>query len=116
MNLTVLRTSHERARGVIGREPTSFDDVFLFTDTYPGDGFHMRGVAGSLDFVWLDKEFTVVGVTKAVVPETGTATALPGTSYAVEVAAGGADHYAVEKGRPWVALANHVLNPDRDGV
>ena len=39
MNLTVLNTESSRLRGVIGREPESPEDVFLFTEISPVQDF-----------------------------------------------------------------------------
>ena len=110
MEVNVLKTPQEKSRGVIGREPETFDEVFLFSGMYGGDSFHMRGVKGALDFVFLDKEFGVISVLRSVVPETGSATTPPNACYVVEMKAGGVDHYELNEGTPWVALTNYVLN------
>lgn len=109
MNLVPLRTLNERTRGVIGREPADFDTVYLFNEIYPGDGFHMRGVKNALDIIFLDRDLGVVSIVPGVVPETGTATAPPGTAYAAEVMAGGAEHYGLRSGKVWLGLSNQVL-------
>jgi uncharacterized membrane protein (UPF0127 family) len=72
----------------------------------------MRGVKGSLDIVFLDRDFAVVAITKDVIPETGTATAPPGTAHAAEIKAGGADHYGLTSESVWVELTNAVLNKE----
>ena len=110
MNLLVLKSLNERAQGVINREPTGFEDVFLFAPIYSGDSFHMRGVEGALDIIFLDKEFGVITINRDVIPETGGASAPPSTAYAVEVKAGGADYYGLVRGEVWVDLTNQVLN------
>ena len=73
----------------------------------------MRGVKNPLDFVFLDKSFAIVDMIKTVVPQTGTTTSPPGTAYAVELAAGGIDHYQLQRGTIWVELTNEVLNGRR---
>jgi len=109
MIVNPLRTLAERTRGVIGREPVDFEQVFLFNEIYPGDGFHMRGVKGALDIIFLDRDLGVVGIVPGVIPEAGTATAPPGTTYAAEVMVGGADHYGLKVGKVWIGLSNQVL-------
>lgn len=70
----VCDTHASRALGLMFQEPLNTGEAYLFVTPSGGDGdvlsttIHMWFVRAPIDVVWLDREFTVVGVAEGVPP------------------------------------------------
>ena len=83
MKAKVLTTSSEICKGVLGRDNLEPDEVYIFINIFPSQGFHMRGVDFPLDIAFLDKNCSIINV-QNMESQDGSAFAPEGTCYAVE--------------------------------
>ena len=71
LKVEVVRNPQESARGLGGRDSLDENKGMLFVldePTFPG--FWMKDMRFALDFIWIDEEGKVVGITENVAPET----------------------------------------------
>lgn len=107
MNLKVLNSIEARLKGVIGQECLEEDELYVFPDTYEGQGFHMKGVKFPIEIAFLAKDFSILKIAR-MEPETGTAKAPEGSLYAVEVCDGYFTKNALKEGDCWERLHREI--------
>jgi len=101
VTLIIADTERERMQGLSGHPGLSEGEGMLFI--FPTDGqygFWMKDMLFSIDIIWLDKSFSVVGVEENFAPETFPAVAEPPVPvrYVLEVPAGFVAQHDVKKG------------------
>lgn len=103
MNLRVLVTHEDMARGVIGLPSIGADDVFFFAHIGRGDMFHMTGVPFGLGLAFLDRHFRMLELTH-LEPQTGLAWAPPGSAFAAETSEDYFTRHGLRPGEIWTEL------------
>jgi uncharacterized membrane protein (UPF0127 family) len=101
VELEIARTPAERQQGLSGRTGLPENNALLFI--FEDEGFYnfwMKDMKFAIDMIWLDKEYTVVGLHQNIAPETfpDTFTSTKPAFYVLETAAGFAQKYAIKEG------------------
>jgi uncharacterized membrane protein (UPF0127 family) len=101
IELEIARTPAERQQGLSGRTglPENKALLFIFED----EGFYnfwMKDMKFSIDMIWLDADYTVVGLHQNVAPDTfpDTFTSTKPALFVLETAAGFAQKYGIKEG------------------
>lgn len=100
--IEVADTDIERSQGLSGRESLLSNSGLLFVFEKPGVyGFWMKEMRFSIDIVWINEEWEVVGVHKEVKPETYPNLFYPNAAvkYVLELNSGTASRVGIDTGR-----------------
>lgn len=96
LNVEVVDTPKDRARGLMGRQSIGSDGMLFVLEGQPA-AFHMRNTYIPLDIVYFDTEGVVIK-TDRMKPKVGRSTCSQPTSFALELAAGDAKKFGVRPG------------------
>lgn len=107
MKINVCRSIAAKARGVIGRYALAADEVYVFPDTYEGQGFHMQTVPFDLDIAFLDRDYGILHVAH-MAAEVGRATAPAESTMAVEAPAGYFEDHGLAVDQVWQEIATRA--------
>lgn len=107
MNLKVLSTMTEKAKGVIGLDSLDDEDVYFFQGVDEDQRFHMQGVTFPINIAFLDRDFGVLEISE-MEPEVGKAKAPKNTTYAVETKVGYFEKKGIKVGDGWERLHRMV--------
>ncbi len=94
-------TAEEREQGFSGREKPLSGHGILFAFERPGAyGFWMKDMRFTLDIIWIDADWQVVGVTRGAAPESFPQLFYPETlvKYVLELPTGDADLFNIDVG------------------
>ena len=97
----VADTPEKRERGLSGRSNLADNQGMLFVfNSSLVPGFWMKDMHFSLDMIWIDQNWTIVGVTKNIPPSSYPQTFQPPSPilYTIEVNAGWADRNKISVG------------------
>lgn len=97
----VSSTAYTKTKGLSGRESLAPNHgMFFMFDNEDKHGFWMKDMNFSIDIIWIDKNFAVNHIEKAVSPQTYPKVFYPETSslYVLELASGQADLLGLKVG------------------
>ncbi len=96
----IARSPRQRARGMMYRPQVGPDEAMLFIfDDDQERSFFMRNTCASLDLIWVDKDFGVIGVAAEAVPFDDTQLISPGPArFVLELAGGRAAQIGLQVG------------------
>ncbi|HEY4510000.1 MAG TPA: DUF192 domain-containing protein [Candidatus Paceibacterota bacterium] len=103
LELEIMRTPGEQARGLSGRESREENAGMLFVyETLVTPGFWMKEMNFSIDIIWIDADKRVVDISENLAPETFPELFHPRSpvQYVLEVNAGWADAHNISIGDP----------------
>jgi len=95
-------TNEKRSHGLSGRDPLSQDTGLLFIFENIGIyGFWMKDMKFSIDIVWIDEMWQVIGVERDVSPNTYPKTFYPNRAvkYVLEINSGEASRLGIDIGQ-----------------
>ena len=101
IEVEVVDTPETREKGLSDREalPESAGMLFIF-DSPTQYGFWMKDMKFSIDIIWIDDKFTIIGIEKEVSPNTFPQIFSPDKDikYVLELPAGSSSKYNIEIG------------------
>lgn len=103
MRLVILRTIHERERGLQFLHFIPEETLYVFEDISEGNIFHSENVPEPFDIAFLDENFTVLGMAR-MRPPRDRVKAPPGTALALESKGGRMKTFGIHPGTRFALL------------